>query len=64
MREKVSNSYGRTVVERSYIGKRQRLVDERHAKQYETVDRAETALADFVMRKPQYLGQLIVVMAT
>lgn len=62
MRERVyENERGRVVVHRSYIGKSRRLVDERHAKRYETVDRAETALADYVMRQPRFLGELIVV---
>lgn len=66
MMEKLEDAgYGSLMrVKRSYIGKGQKLVDEPHAKQYETTDRAETALADFVMRNPQYLGQMLVVLAT
>lgn len=62
MRQRVyMNERGKTVVSRSYIGKGRKLVDEVRAKKYETVDRAETALADYIMRKPQFLGELTVV---
>lgn len=64
MRERVhENESGMTLVHRSYIGKRQKLVDQFHAKKYDTVERAETALTDFVLKSPQYLGQLIIVLA-
>jgi hypothetical protein len=62
MRERVhENESGMMLVHRSYIGKRQRLVNEVYAKRYETVERAEYALADFVMKNPKFIGQLTVI---
>jgi hypothetical protein len=65
MRERWVRKYStnEAVIQRSYIGRDQKLVDERHAKKYATVERAETALADFVLRHPKFFGELRIVLA-